>query len=933
MSRPGYTNALRAILEGQPALARPIAEVLEIVSGDVINTDAEFNGADSLVGFEVIAGAGGVQLAPVAGFLVDNVTGFVATAGNAIDLDNQPQQTPDLNTMAIVEWSTADANKPVFAGQAHITNPGGGTSPQYITAQLFRLDTIDNTNPIDAKWTLVALTAPIDQNEAQPPATGVVSFTFSTFGGILTGGAPTVIGTPNQQPQFDTTKNIMVMWVWGTRSQGSPATAGDWNADNTIGVLPDPGGSNQNLMGWNSLYTAPVWDPALNLRLGTPGFALLGSTFAEATITWSTNFLDLGQAPLADTDLAMVLITNTAGGTSVLAEVAAAGSGNWFEFTDTDVIGEDRTSEGGNDLSSVPRQQTYDVRATLTPSTDSATSPVLYRIGILEADSTIVDAEIDVESYDVACDPIGCQSEVPTASIRIRRDGVKDYRSFGEELFSDNPFASIQVKLWLGHPSIPQADWLNIDTFNIRNMDPSTDGLAIDLAGHLLGVLEAFPPAGSRQAPDLYTFIATTVAGAWDEIHGLLDIPGDQIGNGPQGPNTIYTAPVGIIARILTEVEPAIDLRIQLDFLAGGVTISRQGAFEFRSLFDTTPPDPSLAIGLRDYEVTGWDLGTDRRTTTVDIAYPDPASADRLEKTYSAPEEVLAAYGTFGGGEPNVIGGDETKWFPDAVGNDEIPDILGARLVTFFGVGIQQIRVKCRTPRPHIELGDVLTLDQDRLLEFNPFTQGPVRGRLPVTCRVTGIHNIFGTDLTLWLQPTSFSRGLAQVEGTGRGGTTTTAVVTYSGEDFRPRRWAAEYAAETGAGGNIQKVLARWDRFSGRLECESNLDGLAPQCVLPVPLAEDVEIRAVFMAASIPVGTLDVEFVRYPIDGSPREVIETFTFTNTVGRDLQLIDVIPNHIVDVDSTYNVEASCPLLDDGDTFEIFAFALLITEIIQQ
>ena len=74
-----------------------------------------------------------------------------------------------------------------------------------------------------------------------------------------------------------------------------------------------------------------------------------------------------------------------------------------------------------------------------------------------------------------------------------------------------------------------------------------------------------------------------------------------------------------------------------------------------------------------------------------------------------------------------------------------------------------------------------------------------------------------------------------------------------------------------------------------------------------------------------------MELVRYPTDGSPREVIETFTFTNTAGRDLQEKTLNPFHVVDADSTYTVEVDCPLLDNGATFEIYAFALLITEVL--
>ena len=917
MSRPGYSNALRAILEGQPALARPILEVLEVTASALKNKESDFSGADSLVGLEIITG-GGVRLSQSAtGEYVDNVSTFVENAARSIILDNRPTRFRSIT--AETAWKD-DRDKPIFRGEAVIDLVAGVGEAVTVSAQLFLVGIIDERSlPNTGTYQLISKSAAI----TVPAVNGTVEFIFDplNLGNIRSGTLGPLFRPFDGSPSFNQPDPITIMWVWGTQDDGSPATIGKWEADGDNQKV-DPGGSTQLIRSFEFSFSGGNYIADFATRNGVPGFSLFGAEYITASIEWTTNPLDLGQAPGADTELKLQLLTVTPSDTAINAEIKEAGGGAYQFFANDDLIGVDNTPTGGFDLSSLTRVQAYDIRVKLTPSSNLAVTPQLIRVGLAEVTSTIVDGEIDVETFDAACDPITCDAEVATASIVIRRDGVKDYRSFAEELFSENNFSGITMRILIGHDQIARGDWLAVDTFKIRNMDPSGDGLAVDLVSSLFDMLAAFPPEGSRTSPDLYTFAATDIGGAWQEIHDTLAIPTDLVGDGPP-------AGAPIEQRVIADIRQAIDLRTELDFISGGVTISRQGVFEFRDLFDDTPPDPDLAIELSEYEVLGWDDGTDRRIPEVQIIFPEPGSAQFTEKSYSAPFEVVDAFGTLGGGQPTVFQGSIMEWVPRLPFNEAIGDAVGERLVDNFSTGLLQLRIRARTPRPNIEIGDVLNLDQDRLVTRDPFTGEAIRGRSAVSARVTGVHDVMGTELTLWLLP-PFLGTPQQGAGTSVAATDQkTALVRWAGEDFRPSRWAADYAAETGAGGNIQKVLARWERFTGRLACESNADGQAPRCVLPLRLTEFVVLREMKMAASIPVGTLDVELVRYPIDGSPREVIETFTFTDTVGRDLQETTLSPFHTTDEESTYTVEVTCPLLDDGDTFEIYAFGLKITE----
>ena len=920
MSRPGYSNALRAILEGQPAKARPILEILELTSAATKNTEADFSGADSLNGLQIIVG-GGVRLLPLLPVeYVDNVSTFVESPTRSIVLDNRPTRFRSIT--AETAWR-GDKDKPIFRGEAVIDLVAGVGEAVTVSAQLFLVGIIEERSlPNTGVYQLIPKSGAI----TVPAVNGTVEFIFDPLNlGNIRSGSLGPLFRPFVGGSFNLPDPLMIMWVWGTQANGSPATIGKWEADGD-GQKVDPGGSTQLIRSFEFSFSGGNYIADFATRNGVPGFGLFGATYSSTDIEWTVNPLDLGQAPAVGTDLELQLLTVTPSDSRIDAEIKDSNDFlAYVPFIDGDLIGVDNTPTGGSDLSGLARVQQYDIRVKLTPSFNLAVTPQLLRVSLFEEEtSTIVDGEIDVTSYDAAIDPITCESEVATASVMIRRDGVKDYQSFAEELFSDNDFVGITMRILIGHEDIPRSDWLVIDTFKVRNMDPSGDGLAIDLISPLFDLLAAFPPAGSRVSPDLFTFAATDIGGAWEEIHATLGLSTELIGDGPPpGPP--------IEQRVLSTIGQAIDLRTELDFISGGVTISRQGAFEFRDLFDDTPPDPDLQIDLSEYEVSGWDQGTDRRIPEVQIIFNDPGSGQFTEKSYTTPVEIIDAWGPLGGGQPTVIQGSVMEWVPQLPFNEFIGDAVGQRLVTNFGTGLIQIRIRLRTPRPHIELGDVLALDQDRLLQRDPFTGEAIRGRSFVIARVTGVHNIMGTDLTLWIIPpflgTPQTGAATAIAATNQ----KTALLRWPGEDFRPSDWAGDYAAETGAGGNIQKVLARWERFGGCTRCESVIDALAPRCMLPLGLTEDMLIRQAKMAAEIPVGTLNVELVRYPVDGSPREVLETFTFTNTVGRELQTKDLIPFHSVDAESTYTVEVTCPLLDDGDTFDIFSFALLITEVL--
>lgn len=749
MPRTGYTTALAALLEAQPSVARPIVEILDIVSGDIKTSEADFKGEDGvLAGLELLVG-GGIQLTPTGGDVI-GIGDEIATGQPGVTLDNAPRQ--DGLVMLVLQCSSAIAQKPINRVKMRMDNSTAGNAATDAFCRVYRLDRVISISD-DDEWQLQSLTVSIPAtNKPTAGATNEeIIFDLPGSGGILPGAAPTE-STSGALTAFGlASQSTYVVICWAIRSNGTPAPLALWRTWDFGGFqIPPVGDVNSTVSGREFpvyLTVGDNYEPDILARASAMPIALLaGATFVFADAIWIVNPIDLGVVPIAGTALQIQITSTTGSDSAVLTFIRELGSGTWRACIDGDLIGVDNL-ESGNDLSAIPRVQKYEIRADLVPSTDTVISPKLLRFGVLEVTSTLVDDEIEVESFEQAFDPFSSQSEVPTASVVFRRDGVRDYRSFGEDLVSTNPFTALIARFWIGHPTrLPKSEWLFIDDYIIRNLDTAGDGVRLDLASSLLLTLDDFPVQGSRSVDFDFT---STLAVAWDDFHDSINVPDRLIGTGPTTTESTKDVDKTILAG---DTEIGIDLRREIDFLSGGVTISSQGQWVFVPLFDSL--NTNIEIAIDDYEVIGFDYGMDRRISEVSIQYPDVLNpGEYLEQTYSAPAEILAALGTIGGAVRTVFGSPINLWFPFSANAKDLPDLIGPRLVNYFGTGVTQLRIRSRTPRPQLQLGDALSVQSDLYLFNNPFTGAPVRGLTWYRATVAGQHDILGRDLTLWLEP------------------------------------------------------------------------------------------------------------------------------------------------------------------------------------
>ena len=76
---------------------------------------------------------------------------------------------------------------------------------------------------------------------------------------------------------------------------------------------------------------------------------------------------------------------------------------------------------------------------------------------------------------------------------------------------------------------------------------------------------------------------------------------------------------------------------------------------------------------------------------------------------------------------------------------------IATRMVKAFAGGMGLWRVRTTAPKPWLEPGDTVVLETDRFVGRDPNTGNPVRGHLNGLGRVQAVHDLMGTEFTVWI--------------------------------------------------------------------------------------------------------------------------------------------------------------------------------------
>ena len=740
--RAGYTDELRQRLERHPQAARPILEVLTVEAEDIIDTQADWDNADSTAGITTLADGG----AKLTGTGTDFVTQTTVLAG--ADITSLPAFPGSSITAAVVEWGGAgQENWEIHSFTARLDpNTGAGQEVTTWVGQMWRVIQIDAPGQRGSTWRLDAATRPVQVTAGS--ATADITF---DFGGSLKptiGPPPEVTNDARLVSANELPMSVFV--VAALKGEGTAAANASWLCDSGNTAIIDGNHTirRRALNVEDSQYAEANGTLMLDggSSAGVPTLTVSAFSYSQTTITFTTDDIDIGQAPGATTTLEVVADGQQPGGSSLLYELNDGGG--WTTVVAGDVIGEDRTGAepSGSDLSGMTRQQNYDMRVTLTPSTDGLVTPIARRMGVRELDAETVDGLVTMGETTWAVDPIWLQSEVPEIEVEILRNGVRDYRSFAEELLSDYYIGQLILRIWIGHPDLARAYWLHIDDFVVDDYETAGPTIKLYCVSPLAYAMRDIPSLDTTDnTREPLQYSSSTLKATYD------DLLANQIGVSSTlvGPGVTDTATT--VTKTIKTKRKGRDELNRVAFLAGGSVIPSQGRYKFASFFDDASPVVSFPI--EEVSVQGYTPGLRARITGMSVPYSHDPDKDAGRGAYAGESYYSHTAGVSNLGRALIdlteeLDDEIAQWIPDAT----LADTIGERMVKYFGTGMILLRFRTNIPHPWLELGDVVAVESDRFVARNPNDGNAIRGYYSAIGRIQAQHDIEGREFTVWVQ-------------------------------------------------------------------------------------------------------------------------------------------------------------------------------------
>ena len=729
--------------------ARPIVEAIAGVREDTKAFDTDWNAADSLTGLDVDA-YGDLRLSSTPTTTIEHTVSDTFMT----DLNNDsPFST------AKISWGGAqDADFEIRQLKIWLHPKRTGAAKEVVTwrLRLWRLHAVWATTPVALEgFELQAMGAPVDV-----AAVGTVEaeflFDFTTnqtaprpmlLRPIIRPGAATVI--------FPVTYIV----VTALKANGDPAGNVGFSANTATPNVTTAG----RLLQQSTLTVNTIGD-GVGRYLETivaecPRLSVIESTYANATVDFSIAGgvgIDLGAAPTGDVEC--IGVGRTPSDTALTFSVREAGSGSYLEFKDGDLIGVDNTPAGGKDLSSLAKQQTYDIRCLLATNTNLDTTPILQRLGMREVTRVKFDrlaSQIDVEWQ---IDPFDLRGMISRATIRLIRDGRRDFNDAVTDLFRSHDVADIAFEIYIGHPELDRHKWLHIETFPfVYDYDPQDAYVECQWDSALVKLRAALPVVGAGPQRDILEYnvnvgIETLKDVSDDLLDGQVGLAARFRGQGIIDDTTTISKRIGernpdAITTALSDAKEELDA---VAFIAGGGWSTEAGRVRFFDLFTDDYID--LLFDEREIDIQSVSPGLAARSPEVFLAY----DYDHQSKQYVAEHRgfhnvAITSIGVANLGPP--------KRLPDTVGQWVDTAALAASLVErhldAFSTGLREWRFRTTYPHPELQLGDRVVLPTKKFVMRDPIADRELSGQLWVIGVVTGIHDVLGTQFTLWIRTLS----------------------------------------------------------------------------------------------------------------------------------------------------------------------------------
>lgn len=713
--RSGLSGALKRRLRRADRRTKVIVQSVVTASADEKATRDEWREADSLTGFDfldrgVVLDGGNSDL--LDRDLDDQVTG----------LDGVFPETPTY--VSTIEWDLSSVDPDfVLASILAELDPdtGGGQVVDQWACQLFSFES-------DGRE--VTQVFPVSSRVYADAGAAVARVTFDFTGNPASAVRPGSYPPPGEASVFGRPTTLVA--IWGIQSDGTPATNVGWRTSSgTTGTEYTENG--HRVRGWQAQHDAATGNVALTVD-DLPNIRAVYTTYSSATLTFTTDPLDLGAVPTGTVEFN--LLAQEPGGSDLEAQVRNDADTAWVTFQDGDTT---------DDLTGVGKRQQYDVRFLFTPGT--GTSPLLQRVSVRERERTNLDDLATVkEKGSVAIDPITLRGEIMEYDIHVIRDGRRDFRDFITTLLSTEGPSAIELEIYVGHPDLDRSDWLLVDTALVDDHQDDQAGITLNCLSVNRELEQPIPQVkgtGSLTSDPL-SYPNTTLKAVWDDVlANQITLASRYVGPG------VETTSVNVTN--ILEDTTARRILDAVAYIDGGGVIGSQGQIQYRSLFGGDVSGIVAIMPKEEVKPLSVTPGARYRTPRVGINYAFDFNNNEYTKQYQAEQDnAVTAFGLSALRKAEVPA-EAAKW----VTGDDDAERICRRIVESIGEGLILWAAKSTVPYPELEPGDLVAIGVEEFVAKDPNAARAIKGPQLALGVVTAVHDVMGTDFDVWVKDLS----------------------------------------------------------------------------------------------------------------------------------------------------------------------------------
>lgn len=719
-----------------------VAEALTVAGSEIVVTKSQW-AALTATGSAKVLDSGGVRINDTQTTLAEHTTDDSTDTTRLTNI-------PTFDALLVEHLGGGRIDREFSALTARLDPRANGGNPKTVStfvAEVFRItrkggEEGENEDQITVE--LIARSAPED-------AAGEVAADFVFSFATGSGRFPTV-GDP---PEGAFSRPQSLIRIVAFQDDGSIADNVSWLSDSAqTGPISN---ANSEVTHYSIIEATnqaethrggSVWDLGGTVA-NMPRFKLEMSAYATVVMTAT------GASAIPDIagtgDLTIVSRGEQWGDSTLVYEIDDGGG--FVTCIDGDVLGLDNreTIDGivyGNDLSGVSTTGPWDMRVTLTPSTDNLRSPVAIDMGIERIAITSLAGAAIIRGGARQIDPLSLKANIAKAEIDIIKTGEKDFRDYGSELLSLNHIGDIELRVYVGDPSgtyLHRSEWMLHSVWDVEDYfskDSVHTVIGISPLRRLRIPIPPFVVTSGNNGTRKSIEVSGTRKAVWDEIvDSFVGLPTRLVGPGVEDTSNS-------IKKLIIDG----DAKDELDRVAatgGDANIESQGRIKAVKVMRDEPIDYIVArYPLGSYTPVRIGPGFSARTDEYFVRYNWEESDRRFEKERRQLNAVaLLKLGGSGLDTTRRLEDETAKW----IITQALADAVGGRFLKHFGNGLIEWEIIPNERNPQLEIGDVVTIETELFVARSPINDQPIRGLVSATAYVSAVGDDWAQRLVLWI--------------------------------------------------------------------------------------------------------------------------------------------------------------------------------------